>query len=386
MTPARFVPDFLLPLVRGGALHVGRPLGATAIKRVLDSARRMAAAPAGGADPVRALARARAEVVGRFMPAAVLPALDETTVRLGAALHDLLALGHPDLVGPGLSRRQERIAAAARGLAAVGPPRTAAEAVARHSVLGRMGEIIRVDRTVRFWLGRQTFVGRTPPSRITALPGLRRVRVEQAARVWLREIGIPGPGRVAFVELNAASPLGEALDPLRLDPPPGWGRMLSVIRFPVLARVVAGAALDLGIERAGDALAAALYRYVSLHDPPVGLRPSGDGAAFALRFLAHLVWLDVLFRADGRTVVDERQRPPGAGLELAVVLTAAERTQPQLVWPDDVSADSDLGRAFRARLDGYAAQAAAAGSPRMVAAMSIADFAMAPVTRPVAVS
>ncbi|MES1165901.1 MAG: hypothetical protein ABUR63_09090 [Verrucomicrobiota bacterium] len=389
MTPGRFVPDFLLPLVRGGALHVGRPLGAAAVRRVLDSARRMAAAPAGGADPVRALARARAEVVGRFLPAAAVPPLDETAVRLGASLHDLLALGHPDLVGPGLSRRQERIAAAARGLAAVGPPRTAAEAVARHSLLGRMGEIIRVDRTVRFWLGRQTFVGRTPPPRITALPGLRRVRVDQAARVWLREIGIPGPGRVAFVELNAASPLGEALDPLRLDPPPGWGRMLSVIRFPALARLVAGAALDLGVERAGDALAAALYRYVSLHDPPVGLRPSGDGAAFALRFLAHLVWLDVLFKADGRRASDardDRERSAGAGLELAVVLTAAERTRPQLVWPDDVPPDSDLGRAFRARLDRYAAQAAAAGSPRLVAAMSIADFAVSPVTRPVAVS
>jgi len=384
VTPARFVPDFLLPLVRGGALHVGRPLGATAVRRVLDSARRMAAAPAGGADPVRALARARAEVIGRFMPAAALPALDETAVRLAAALHDLLALGHPDLAGPGLSRRQERIAAAARGLAAVGPPRTAAEAVARHSILGRMGEIIRVDRTVRFWLGRQTFVGRTPPPRITALPGLRRVRIEQAARVWLREIGIPGPGRVAFVELNAASPLGEALDPLRLDPPPGWGRMLAVIRFPVLARVVAGAALDLGVERAGDALATALYRYVSLHDPPVGLSPSTDGAAFALRFLAHLVWLDVLFKAGGRRPFE--QRPAGAGLELAVILTAAERTRPALVWPDDVPPDSDLGRAFRARLDGYAAQAAAAGSPRMVAALSIADFAVAPVTRPAAVS
>ncbi|HVV16548.1 MAG TPA: hypothetical protein VHH90_05030 [Polyangia bacterium] len=384
MTPGRFVPDFLLPLVRGGALHVGRPLGAAAVRRVLESARRLAAAPAGGADPVRALARARAEVIGRFLPAAAVPPLDETTVRLGAALHDLLALGHPDLVGPGLGRRQERIAAAARGLAAVGPPRTAAEAVARHSLLGRMGEIIRVDRTVRFWLGRQTFVGRTPPPRITAMPGLRRVRVEQAARVWLREIGIPGPGRVAFVELNAASPLGEALDPLRLDPPPGWGRMLSVIRFPALARVVAGASLDLGVERAGDALAAALYRYVSLHDPPVGLRPSGDGAAFALGFLAHLVWLDVLFRAEGRRGTVER--PAGAGLELAVVLTAAERTRPQLVWPDDVPVDGDLGRAFRARLDGYAAQAAAAGSPRLVAAMSIADFAVSPVTRPVAVS
>jgi hypothetical protein len=385
VTPSRFVPDFLLPLVRGGALHVGRPLGASAVARVLETARRAAAAPAGGADPVRALARARAEVVGRFLPAAGAPPLDETTVRLGAALHNLLALAHPDLVGPGLTRRQERIAAAARGLAAVGPPPTAAEAVGRHSLLGRLGEIIRVDRTVRFWLGRQTFVGRTPAPRITAMPGLRRVRVEQAARAWLREIGIPGPGRVAFVELNAASPLGEALEPLRLDPPPGWGRMLSVIRFPVLARVVAGAAVDLGVERAGDALAAALYRYVSLHDPPVGLRPSSEGAAFALRFLAHLVWLDVLFHA-GIRPRDERERPPGGGLELAVILTAADRTRARLVWPDDVPPDSDLGRAFRGRLDTYAAQAAAAGSPRLVAAMSIADFAVAPVTRPAAVS
>ncbi len=320
-----------------------------------------------------------------MLPAAAPPPLDETAVRLAAALHDLLALGHPDLIGPGLNRRQDRIAAAARSLAAVGPPRTAGEAVARHSVLGRLGEIVRIDRTVRFWLGRQTFVGRTPPARITALPALRRVRVEQAARSWLREIGIPGPGRAAFVELNAASPLGEALDPLRLDPPPGWGRMLSVIRFPALARLVAGAALDLGVERAGDALATALYRYVGMHDPPVGLRATAEGASFALRFLAHLVWLDVLFRAEGRRANAERDAPPGAGLELAVVLTAAERTRPALVWPNDVPADGDLGRAYRARLDAFAGQAAAAGSPRMVAAMSIADFAASPVTRPVAV-
>jgi len=69
-----------------------------------------------------------------------------------------------------------------------------------------------------------------------------------------------------------------------------------------------------------------------------------------------------------------------------VVLTAAERTSPELVWPDDVPPDSDLGRAFRARLDVFAAQAAAAGTHRMSAAMSIADFAVAPVTRPIAVS
>jgi hypothetical protein len=387
VTSGRFVADFLLPLVHGGALHVGRPLGPGAVPRVLDMARRtVASPPPGGADPVRALAQARAEVAARYLPVPAVPPLDETTVRLGLALHDLLAMGHPDLAGPGVARRQDRIAATARGLAAVGPPPTATDAVARHSLLGRLGEIVRVDRTVHFWLGRQTFVGRTPPSRITALPALRRVRVDQSSRSWLREIGIPGAGRAAFLELNAASPLGEALDPLRLDPPPGWGRMLSVIRFPALARVVAGAALDLGVERAGDALAAGLYRYVGMHDPPVGLRASGQGAAFALRFLSHVVWLDVLFRAQRGRSPATSDLPPVAGLELAVVLTAAERTRPELVWPQDVPADSDLGRAFRARLDVFAAQAAAAGSPRLAAAMSIADFAVSPVTRPVAVS
>jgi len=385
VTSGRFVADFLLPVVHGGGLHVGRPLSPAVVPRVMDMARRAAASPpSGGADPVRALARARAEVAARYLPVPVVPPLDETTVRLGAALHNLLALGHPDLAGPGLARRQDRIAAVARDLAAVGPPSTAAEAVARHSLLSRLGEILRIDRTVHFWLGRQTFVGRTPPPRITALPALRRVRIDQSARSWLREIGVPGPGRAAFLELNAASPLGEALDPLRLDPPPGWGRILSVIRFPALARVVAGAALDVGVERAGDALAAGLYRYVGMHDPPVGLRASGEGAAFALRFLSHIVWLDVLFRAQARGT-GQADLPPVAGLELAVVLTAAERTRPELVWPDDVPADSDPGRAFRARLDVLAAQAATAGTHRMVAAMSIADFAVAPVTRPVAV-
>jgi hypothetical protein len=44
------------------------------------------------------------------------------------------------------------------------------------------------------WLGRQAFVGRVPPRRVTALPVLRRVRVEVVKRAWLREIGIPSLG------------------------------------------------------------------------------------------------------------------------------------------------------------------------------------------------
>jgi hypothetical protein len=382
-----FVAEFLLPLVRGGALRVGRPLGGRAVERVLELAREVGRdAATDAAEPIAALALGRRAIAARLLPAVAAPPLDEVTVRLGAALHDLLALAHPDLAGPGVGRRQEQIAAAALALASVGPPRSVREAVNRHSLLARLGEIVRVDRTVKFWLGRQTFVGRTPPGRIMALPSLRRVRVERSSRSWLREIGIPAVGRLAFLALNVASPLGEALDPLRLDPPLGWGRVLPVLRFPGLARAVAGAAVEIGVERAGDALAGALYRYAGLHDPPLGLAATPENVAFALRFLAHLVWLDVLYGADPDRA--RATRPVGSGpelgLELAVVITAAARTEPSLVWPDDVSFDGDLGRAFAARLALLDARASAAGAPRLAAALSIADYAATPVTRPVA--
>ena len=299
-----------------------------------------------------------------------------------------MALAHPDLAGPGIGRRQEQIALCALELASVGSPSSAREAVNRHSLLARLPEIVRVDRTVRFWLGHQTFVGRTPPGRIMALPSLRRVRVDRQSRSWLREIGIPAVGRRAFLALNVASPLGEALDPLRLDPPLGWGRILPVLRFPEVARAVAGAAVEIGVERAGDALAGALYRFAGMHDPPFGLPASEESVAFALRFLAHLVWLDVLYGVDPDRARAARPAQVGVGpemgLELAVVITAAARTRRSLVWPDDVPATGDLGQAFGARLEALGARASAAGSPRLAAALSIADFAAAPVTRPVA--
>jgi hypothetical protein len=315
------------------------------------------------------------------------PPFDETTARLGAALHDLLALGHPELGGT-RSRRTERVAAAALELASLGAPTSAREAVNRHSLLARLPEIVRVDRTVYFWLGKQIFVGRQPPPRVTALPALRRVRIEQTTRSWLREIGIPVVGKQAFIALNVASPLGEALDPLRLEPPIAWGRLLPVLRFPTLARVVAGQAVVIGVDRAGDALADALYRFASFHDPQAG-SPAADASpeaiGFALRFLAHIVWLDVLFGAGGEKAESvEVDRSLEPGVDLAVILTAAARTARALVWPADIGETGDLADAFRARLDALARRAHIHGMPRFSAAVGIAELAAAPTTSPAA--
>ena len=376
----RFVSDFLLPVVRGGAAHVGRPLGMDAVARMLRDL------PLFEGAGLEKLAASRTASAMRVSPVAGPPPFDETTLRLAAALHDLLALGHPEL-GGARSRRTDRVADAALELAAIGPPASAGEAVNRHSLLARLPEIVRVDRTVHFWLGKQTFVGRRPPPRVTSLPKLRRVRVEQTSRSWLREIGIPVVGRPAFLALNVASPLGEALDPLRLDPPVAWGRILPVLRFPTLARVVAGQAVGIGVDRSGDALADALYRFASFHDQTPGTDASPEAVGFALRFLAHIVWLDVLFEHAPQVEpkpesVDDIDRTLEPGVDLAVMLTAASRTARALVWPADIPDTGDLADAFRARLDALAKRAHAHGMPRYAAAVGIAELAAAPATRP----
>ncbi len=391
----RFASEFLLPLVKGGALHVGRPLGPRAVERIgvgllgvgvggcaAGAAENSAAAaelPAVERQALRELAGYRRQRIAELLPAVEAPVLDVVDLRLGAAIHNLLALGHPEIAGRGVEWRQDRIAAAATTLAGAGAPRSVGEAVNRHSLLARLPEIVRSDRTVHFWVGRRTFIGRVPPKRITALPKLRNVHVDLVRRGWLREVGIPAVGRPAFLALNLASPLGEALDPLRLEPPLAWSRVLAVLRFPALCRAVAGRALDLGVRRAGEAFADALFRFASLQEPTGGVLATGEALRFAIRFLAHLVWLDLLF--------GERARDAGAdpsadfGVELPVVLVAARRTSEDLVWPHDLPRDGDLGRAFASRLDAMAARVAAQSPPRFESALGIAELASeSPVT------
>jgi hypothetical protein len=381
-----FLSEFLLPLVKGGTLHVGRPLGRAALERmapILIAADRLAPAGDGAPPPTPAqraadeLGRRRRLSIAELLPVAAPPPLDETTLRLGAAVHNLLALGHPELSGRGHEARQDRIAAAALDLASVGAPATVTEAANRHSLLARLPEIGRSDRTVHFWIGRRTFIGRVPPRRLTALPRLRSVRVDLVRRGWLREIGIPAAGRAAFVALNVASPLGEALDPLRLEPPLSWGRILPVLRFPPLCRAVAGRALEVGLDRAGDAFADALFRFASAQEPPGGIAPTAGGVGFAIQFLAHVAWLDLLFgrgrRAAEAPVVGGDESD--AGLDLATLLVAAARVSQALVWPHDLPRDGDLGRAFAARLGAMAARVERRRPPRFDAAVAVAQGA-----------
>ncbi len=383
-----FISRFLLPLVRGGTVEVARPLSLRDVDSLI---RAHADRPAPGErDAAAALTLARRHALAPLVPKVPPLPIDRATWRLGAAVHNLLALAHPRIAeGPGADSRIERVAAAATVLAGVGPPSTLTETLARHSVVGRISEVHRRDHTVRFWLGRRTFVGRRPPARILALPRLRGVKIDTVRRGWLRDVGVHTAARPAFIALMEASPLGEALDPLRLDPPPSWGRLLSVLKFPVLCRLVAGRSVEIGVGKVGDALADALYRFSSLQDTAGPVPASPQAVAFALAFLAHITWLDHLFdpnptsvggvgaslRARATSRVG-RATGDSSGRDLAVVLAAASEIQPALIWPADVSRASDLGRGFARHIDRLIERHDVTRSPRWPAALELGALAV----------
>src|SRR4051812_20151288 len=114
-----FVADFLLPLVTGGPLRVGQPIGPRRLAGMIRAS--------GHEYPERLadLASARQQRARLLLPDLPAPPLDETTIRLGAAVHNLLALG-PLSPRPRLAAR---VVAATEAFAALGSPATAEEAV-----------------------------------------------------------------------------------------------------------------------------------------------------------------------------------------------------------------------------------------------------------------
>jgi hypothetical protein len=369
-----FVSRFLLPLVKGGSLHVGRPLGQRAIAAMVDTWRAgvrrsfTSLEDMAEEDALAELGRIRQSRVRAVLYEAATPPLDEATLRLGVGVHNLLALGHPGLAtgmggGRVLERRQEQIVEATLPIADLGPPPTAEEALRRHSLLARLGEITRTDHLVEYWAGRRRFVGRPPPASLVAMPRLRRVSTTSQRRLWFREIGVPACGRPLWVALYRAAPLVEAFDPTRLDPPLAWERILPVLRFPALCRVVAGNLLELGLENASGAMIAALPRFMS--------RPASAGAtpaavAFAIKFLTHAFWLHHLYRT-----TDELD--PGS--DLAALVTAAAEVEPALVWPPDVPASAALFASFQARLESLGVAVRAQAPEKVQAALAACRFA-----------
>jgi hypothetical protein len=327
----RFLSGFALPLQKGGSLHVGRPVGwsdlaklRARLDRAGDSVDRRAAQ--------EIVHRRQTHVASVLAHSDPLP-LDQASLRLLASAHNLMLLGHPEMRGR--ERDQERVAELARGLADLGPPVHELEAASRYSLLAHLPDAVRVEHQVRLgpaWLHlRLRGEGGAMGLPLRALARLPLSQVGSRRRTWWKEIGVPACADAAIETLFRACPMLEAMDPLRLHPPLSWRRILPVLGFPSLSRAVANRVLELGTEAAGSALAGALLRFASVGEGGEPLAQAHE-AALGVRFVAHVFWLDQLWG-------DERELD--AGSDLAALLAAAAEIEPRLLWPPDISRQSE---------------------------------------------
>jgi hypothetical protein len=174
----RLFVTFLAPLVLGGTMRPGRPIGG-----------RGALAMGDGRSPTDIDALSRAQLarvrvarklapVDRFEPA---PTGHEWA--LAATLHDLVQATHPGFDAAFRRSGPARILSVIdKTLARIPPPRHVGEALSRHTWLSRMFELARTVVEVKWWTGSETFLGEDPPSRLTVWPELRRVQQTRTPR------------------------------------------------------------------------------------------------------------------------------------------------------------------------------------------------------------
>jgi len=329
-----FLSGFILPLLKGGILHVGRPVRWSDLERLLARLQR------GGDSPesrdATEVARLR-QIGAAGLSANIRPMpLDFPSMRLLAAAHNLMLLGHPEMKG----RDHNRLAALAQEQADMGPPGDQGEAVARYSLLAHLPEAVCIEHQVQIgpsWLRLRLEVdGRALGQPLRALARLPSAQVRSRRRSWWKEIGVPPCAAPAVEALFRSCPVLEAMDPLRLYPPLSWRRILPVLRFPSVARAVANRVWELGVESAGSALAGALLRFASVGD---GREPlaTPEETALAIRFVAHLFWLEELWGDD---------RELGVESDVAALLAAAADVDRRLLWPPDIHRQGDLGERF----------------------------------------
>lgn len=168
----RIFATFLAPLVLGGALVPGKPVGG---KRAL--ALREGMSPA-DSELASRTSLARVRVARRLVPIDTLPAAptgDEWV--LAAMLHDVVQSTHPGF--DAAFRRNgpsHLLSVILRTLEHVADPSNARDALSRHTWFSRTFAITRTDVDVHWWTGHRTFLGEDPPARLVAWPEARRVQ------------------------------------------------------------------------------------------------------------------------------------------------------------------------------------------------------------------
>lgn len=258
-----FLTSFVLPLVRGGEVHVGRPVSAADLE---EFERQL---PHAG-ECVLAVDEARSDVLAELVVRPPAQVLGREELALAACVHNLLFLGHPRTASWSVSTAAERrVLAAAHEFAAQPLAEDRLTLLARHGLLHNLFALSRVDVTVSWWTGRATFRGQTPPARLTTWRNLRRVR-EEFHQTSFDELF----GAVEIAPVLAAllrrTPLTHLLGGQQGLPLLYWEDAVLILRDAELARAVAYRALRASDPRllvAGPAWMAAAFEQMLERSP-----------------------------------------------------------------------------------------------------------------------
>jgi hypothetical protein len=248
----RVFVSVMAPLVLGGVVEPGHPIGARAALGLMAIEPRPI-----DLDLVSRVDLARTAVARRLVPIDLAPETDGATFALGAALHDLLQVAHPGWVRHASAGRLLDLVVAT--LDRVPPPRTAREALLRHTWLSRVLAITRKDSAVSWWTGSREFRGHEPPARLMAWPGVRRVHVQREERAVTELLAHGGVvelterWRAALATFLHTTPLTDLATCAREVPAFRWSRASLALAAAPVTRTLALRALALGPESEVDA-------------------------------------------------------------------------------------------------------------------------------------
>lgn len=335
---------FILPLVRGGELAVGRPIS-------LDELRALEEQIPHASEKVVEVDEARADILSDLVvrPPSLVFDIDE--LALAAAVHNLLFLVHPRADSWSVSGSGRRkVVETAQEMAARPLSQSRSRVLARHGLLHNLFDLTRVDTKVSWWTGSATFLGQRPPGRLRAWRTVRRVREEQTVASYDELLGTVEVAPVVAAVLRR-TPLTHLLSMHREGPPLQWEDAVFLLRDPELCRAIAYAALRGAEPRQ---LVAAPARMAAAFEQMLERAPAQADVRAVAAFLVHLNALLAMAETGERdlgarspllsaVLSPERasQRPRGLATFFAVPAAAA-LVDPRLAEPPGLAEDAAL--------------------------------------------
>jgi len=263
-----FLERFVLPLVAGGELHVGRPLDAEDLQLV-------EAELVIEGEASLAIFAARRRRAARLWLYPVELQLDGPALRMLVGLHNLLFLNHPDADRWWRSNRAiRRVRTFTTGCLELPPPASDEELVARHTLLANLPGLSRTDTQIKYWAGTRTYEGMSPPTR-------QQYQINLLAESGEGEDDLP-----LLALLLRFSPLTDLLSPRRPAPPFEWAGVTPYLRRPSLCRLVCHRYLEVGLDHVGPQLARAFWRLVD--DEALGAQRRRDALRTVIGLVTYL--------------------------------------------------------------------------------------------------